>query len=185
MPKSPQIKGSNNLLESLTYEILVSLTETKLRKEIIIPLLEEIGAERVIDMHGSDEEGIDVYFEYCDIFEHKKRFGIQIKKGNLKYESKTSKKNVLTIVNQIQMGFSKEIRFIDSEIGKASFMIDGYYVIISGEATAPAKEIILRERRLYPYIHIIEGDGLIRLVQNREILKQRFSIFTTRSKAKS
>lgn len=168
-----------NLLDGIiTKESLGKLSENDFRKKVIIPLLKTIGAENVIDMHGRTEEGIDIYFEYPDVFEHKKRFGIQVKKGNLRYESRKRRGNVLTIVNQIKMGFSKEIKCINPEMGKSSFTIDGFYVIISGDTSSEAVDYILRERKSYPYIHIIDGNDLVKIINNKEILAERMRVIT-------
>lgn len=173
-----ELSQSKSLLGQITAPRLISLSENQLRKQIIIPLLSEIGAENVKDMHGRNEEGIDVYFEYYDIFNHRRRFGIQLKKGDINLRTKPNIDAVLTIINQIKLSFSKEIVFIDSKMGKTSFIIDGFYVIISGKATGDAIEYILRERKSFPYIQIIEGNGLLEIIQDRKILQQRFSMIT-------
>ena len=55
-------------LDNINIDKLRELDEEPLRKNIIIPLLNYIEVQNVVDMHGSREEGIDIYFETFDIF---------------------------------------------------------------------------------------------------------------------
>lgn len=169
-----KVKKSKIDLNPLSINQLRHFSETRLRKSIIIPLLKGIGAESVTDLHGSNEQGIDVYFEWFDIFSHRRRFGIQIKKGDLVYRSRPdTNKNILTICNQIKMAFSKEIILSYSKDGKISVHIDGYYVVISGRANQHAKDYIYQERKAFPYIHIIDGDELIRVINNMKVISRK------------
>ncbi len=170
----PKIDNSRINLNSLSINQLRQSGEPELRKSIIIPLLKQIGAENVIDLHGSNEQGIDVYFEWLDIFSHRRRFGIQIKKGDLVCGSRPDKnRNILTICNQIKMGFLKEVPLSDSRSGRVGVHIDGYYIIISGRANQNAINYIDRERKSFPSIHIIEGEELIRIIKNRKLLNKQ------------
>jgi hypothetical protein len=163
-------------LDSLTVDQLKELPENEVRRHIVIPLLKEIGAENVIDMHGRSEKGIDVYFEWRDVFYHRRRFGIQIKKGDVAYGCPPNRNtNILEICNQIEEGFSKETIMFDSEHGKISVTIDGYYVLVSGRITQDAKDYIYEKRKKYPYIHIIDGHGIIKVLKNKIELKKRIS----------
>ncbi|MBD3340059.1 MAG: hypothetical protein GF353_13175 [Candidatus Lokiarchaeota archaeon] len=153
---------------------LRKLSEAELRKLIVIPLLRDyLRAENIIDSCGTNEYGIDVYFEWYDIFSHVRYFGIQIKKGNLIYRNRPDKDpNIITICNQIKSAFSKEIRFADSNNGRVDKNIDGFYIIISGETNDQTKTYIYQERKSYPYIHIIDGNELLKIIKNRELYKR-------------
>ena len=160
--------------DSLTIDSLRQLEEPELRKNVVIPLLNDyLCAENVLDLHGNNEYGIDVYFEWYDIFSHSRNFGAQIKKGDLILTGRPDKnRNILTICNQIKLAFSKEIKFADSRNGKVPKIIDGFYIMISGQTTDHVKDFIYQERKAYPYIHIIDGDELLRIIKNRELLKR-------------
>ena len=163
-------------LNKINSNKLKSLKENDLRKKVIIPLLNEIiGSECVIDMHGRNEEGIDVYFEANDIFGHRRRFGIQIKKGDIVCKNCPNPKSIMTILYQIESAFSKEIILVDSEHGKISVNIDGYYIFISGKTNEPAANRIYQKRKAYPFVHIIDGDELLKIIKNRDSLKKRMS----------
>jgi len=160
--------------DSLTIDSLRQLKEPELRKNIVIPLLEDyLSAKNVQDLHGNNEYGIDVYFEWNDIFSHSRNFGVQIKTCDLILRCGSDKnRNIQTICNQIKLAFSKKINFADSSNGKVSKTIDGFYIMTSGKTNDPAKNYIYEERKAYSYIHIIEGDELLRIIKNRELLKR-------------
>lgn len=160
-------------LDTIDYVKLQKLSEKTLRQNVIIPLLDDIEADNVTDMHGSEEEGIDVYFETNDIFGHKRRFGIQIKKGNIICQNSPSPQSVITILNQIEAAFSKENILVDSKQGKISVHIDGYYIITSGRVNKPAKTRIYQKRKAYPFVHIIQGGELLRIIKDRKFLRRR------------
>jgi len=167
-------------LDSLTTNQLIQLEEDDLREKVIIPLLKEIGADRVQDMHGDKEKGIDVYFEWWDVFDHRRRFGMQVKATPLVCTSRPDKnRNILTITNQIQRAFSNVIPLFDSMHGKIHVHIDGFYIVTSKTVTKEAIDYILEERKTYPYIHIIHGDLLMDVIKDIPRLKKRKDIFRT------
>lgn len=149
--------------------------ENMLRKKILIPLLQEIGAENVQDLHGSNEWGIDIYFEHFDIFSHRRRFGVQAKTLDINFTSTPDKdRNILVICNQIEMAFSKSIPLPNSKSGKIEVSIDGYYVITTKKVIQTAAEFILKKRSKYPYLNIIDGNELQRILENRKILQKKY-----------
>ena len=170
-------------LENINIDKLKKLDEKQLRKEILIPLLKYIDAQNVIDMHGSEEEGIDIYFETFDIFGNRLRLGMQVKSVDLVYSARPSNGNLLTILNQIKMAFSKKVRIITSD-RSGEVYIDGFYIVTCGRITEPAIRYIYENRNQYPNIHIIDGDRLMEIIKNKDLLKQRkieFSIGAPRA----
>ncbi len=157
-------------LKNISEEKLISLPEPKLRKEIIIPLLNKIGCRNVTDKCGPEEWGVDVYFEIEDIFGRTKYFGISAKKGNLNKSSKNIPSSIITIHTQIKQAFRKT--FAPSNL-KTEVHLDGYYIIASGRVNRLAKEYILTMRQEFPYIDIIEGPELIQIISRSDFLRQR------------
>jgi len=134
-------------------------------------------------MHGSGEEGIDIYFETFDIFGNRLRLGMQVKSVDLVYSARPSNRNLLTILHQIKMAFSKKIRVITSD-RSGEVYIDGFYIVTCGKITEPAIRYIYENRNQYPNIHIIDGDRLMEIIKNKDLLKQRkieFSIGAPRA----
>ena len=159
-------------LDNINIDKLRKLNEEQLRKNIIIPLLNYIEVQNVVDMHGSREEGIDIYFETFDIFGDKLRWGVQVKTVNLILGSRPSKGNLLTILNQIKMAFSKKIR-VNTSDRSGEVYIDGFYIITSGRITDLAIKYINDNRNQYPNIHLIDGCRLMEIIKNKDSLKQR------------
>lgn len=158
-------------LDKINIDTLRKLDEPQLRT-VIISLLKYIDAQNITNMHGSKEKGIDVYFETLDIFGNKLRWGIQVKTEDLICSARSSNKNVVTILNQVQMAFSKRIRIMTSD-RPGEVYIDGFYIITSGNVTSEAVEYIYDNRNKYPNIHIIDGNSLMEIIKNKDYLKQR------------
>lgn len=159
-------------LDKINIDRLAVLDENTLRKQVIIPLLKYIDVQNVTDMHGVDEEGIDIYFETLDIFGIRLRWGIQVKNEDLVYAAESSNRNLVTILNQIQMAFSKRIRVMTPERSGPSY-IDGFYIVTSGKLTGGAMDHIQDNRNKYHNIHIIDGNMLLDIIRNRDSLKRR------------
>jgi len=160
-------------LDKISPHKLKTLSEEVLRKDLVIPLLKEIEAQNVTDMHGPSEKGIDVYFETYDIFGHKRRFGMQVKTIDIVQEGQAGKGNIITIMNQIEMAFSNSIVFGTSEKGREEVYIDGFYILTSGKVSPNAARYIREKRNKYPYVYIIDGDETLRIIRNRKFLKRR------------
>jgi hypothetical protein len=159
-------------LNKINIDRLRMLDEDTLRKNVLIPLLKYIEAQNVTDMHGSNEEGIDIYFEALDIFGNRLRLGIQVKNKNLVYTANSSNENLNTILNQIQMAFSKRIRVMTSD-RSGEVYLDGFYVITSGRITQAAIDHIYENKSRYPNIQLINGERLMEIIKNKNLLKQR------------
>jgi hypothetical protein len=166
-------------LDTLSYSKLTRISsERTFRKYILVPLLNDLGAEHVQDMHGPTEHGIDIYFGWNDIFSHRRHFGIQAKIGDLICTTKPDQnRNIRTICNQIKAAFSHPRQLATSMYGKVDIHIDGYYIVITGRANKTATNYILEQRKEFPYIHLIEGEELIKIIQNRFRMNRKLGPF--------
>lgn len=156
--------------------------EDTIREKVIIPLLSDLGADYIEDMHKNkrNEQGIDVYFETFDIFAHRRRFGIQIKREDLVCRGRPDKnKNIETICTQTRLAFGKEITLSTSDPGKVKVHIDGYYIITAGEINETATNYIYQQRKSYPYIHIIDGKLLLKIITQRQRIKNSKEFMST------
>jgi hypothetical protein len=169
-------------INTINIDKLKMLDEDVLRKSILLPLLAHIEVQNIIDMHGSSEKGIDIYFETCDAFGHRRRFGVQIKNKDIVCTSQPNKVSIITIINQIKMTFSRRIKFGTSDKGNDGVHIDGFYVITSGKVIKEAADWIFENRNTYSYIQIVDGGELMEIIKNKDELKRRNSsgfIFST------
>lgn len=156
-------------LDELNEDSLKGLSENFLRREVIIPLLKEIGIRGIEDVHGVKEHGIDVLFIHHDIFRRTKLFGIQCKKGDIVKTAKEKPASIITITNQIREAFKRS--FAVPGDPKYPRYIDGYYVVASGIINSHASEYICDLRHEFPYIDIIDGHSLLRIITNRNWLR--------------
>lgn len=161
-------------LDKLTIEELEQLEEPQLRKQVVIPLLQQIGADNVTDLHGRDEYGRDVYFEWPDVFSHRRRFGVQVKSKKLCYTSRPDRnRDIMTITTQIKQAFLEPIYLYGSQHGSVPMYIDGYYVMNSKTVDNRVAKFILEHRKEYPYIKVIDRDPLMKIIKERHRLKER------------
>ena len=157
-----------SLLNSITLEELPTLPERILRIEIIVPLLRKIFT-RVDDLHGSQEYGIDVYFEAHDFFDRPKYFGVSLKKGDLDNASAPSKNSIPTILTQMDKAFVKA-RFSSND---EAVHLHGYYIIASGKFGQDARDYLLLQRPNYPYVDFLDGEELFRIISDRHLLRHK------------
>lgn len=169
-------------INTINIDKLKTLDENVLRKSVLLPLLTHIEVQNIIDMHDSSEKGIDIYFETCDAFGHRRRFGVQIKNKDIVCTSQPNKASIITIINQIKMAFSRRIKFGTSDKGNDGVHIDGFYVITSGKVSKEAADWIFENRNTYSYIQIVDGSELMEIIKNKDELKRKNSsglIFST------
>lgn len=158
-------------LDTITFEEIIALNEKHLRLQVILPLLRELGAENIMDLHGVNELGIDIYCEWRDVFNVKRGFAIQIKAGDVTCKGRPDKSpDVIEICRQIEMTKAKEIILTD-RVSKVT--VDGYYVFISGKINDTARDYILSQKAIYSYLAFLDGDFLFRTIKNRSVLKAR------------
>ncbi len=151
-------------LNRLTEKELILLTEDDFRKKIVIPLLHDIKAFSIVDLHGINECGLDIFFEQRDIFKRNRCYGIQCKKGNINRSASNIPNSIITICNQIELAFTKEFR--DSENKKVK--INGFYLVVSGQINGFAKEYISEKSGKLPYIDFIDGQYLISMINGHK-----------------
>jgi hypothetical protein len=149
-------------LNKITEKELEFLPEDVLRKEVVIPLLKKIGCFNVVDLHGTNECGLDIFFEKKDVFRRNKYYGIQCKKGHIKRTTSKNTNSIITICNQINLAFTKQFR--NSENNK--IYINGFYLVISGQINELAKEYISITTNKLPYLDYIDGQYLISIIYN-------------------
>lgn len=123
------------------------MNEDQYTNEIIIPLLKHMGFIEVRYNHGAQEFGKDVLFAEFDRFGNKKYHAAQIKVGNI---AGGNNKRINDLVDHIINAF--EIPFDDLVTKKEQNIVD-FFVFTNGEFVGNAKEIILKNTRLKPYLH--------------------------------
>jgi hypothetical protein len=161
-------------LDRLTEARLIQLSENKLRKEVLIPLLRDVGIHNLEDCHGIRECGVDILFVHNDMFGRPKLFGIQCKRGDIIKQATTISKSIITIHNQIREAFLVEFTVPGDPKGKK--YIDGYYVIASGKINQYAKNYIRTRCHEFPYIDFLDGKELLRIVSIRHRLNREINI---------
>jgi hypothetical protein len=156
-------------LSGITMEYLIGLPESELRNNVIKPLLKEIGFRHVEDYHGPRENGIDILFETTDFFNRPRYFGVSAKTGDLNKNSAPDQKSILTIYSQMDQAF--ETLFLSSN--NEAVLLHGYYIITTGSPNREAKDLIMKRRSRYPYVDIINGQELFRIIQERDMLRYK------------
>jgi len=146
-------------------ELLDSLHEHTMAKDIFVPVLKAMSLNGVKFTGGPDEQGIDV--EYYELTEPEKRrsyVGIQFKKGSLVYGAGGKKDTVKEIKNQAEEAFEKEIVDVDNH---TTININRYVVAVTGDINEKARAYIGKARRLGKDrgIDYWDGDRLAEYVQ--------------------
>jgi len=128
------------------------MNEDELRKQIKEILQKDPTIKRVDDKHGGVEFGIDLVFEREDPFGEVRKYGIQIKIGDI--NARIAK----DIIAQLLMAFGHP--FPPDERS-----LDGVYVVTNGEINSYAQEQIKAARVGFREIHFIDGQILERFLQ--------------------
>ena len=127
------------LSDELIMEKLNSLHEHKMAKDIFVKLLKKKGLKGVRFVGGRDENGIDIeYYEESNADGTRQYAGIQFKKGDITYSAKGGKGTVVSIKNQAEEAFVKDI--FDSN-GNA-YHISRFIVAATGEINDSARKMI-------------------------------------------
>lgn len=163
-------------LDSLTLSKLQKLNEKDLRKEIVIPFLKEINAQNVYDTHGSTEFGIDIFFQWFDIFNIQRSYGIQLKAEDIRLDTSKPNKTLMTILQQIELAFNRRIPLI---VNKTEAKIEAFYLITSGKFTSNAKKYILDNAHKCSSIFFIDGEKLTELIKNKNKLEIKNKYYET------
>jgi len=129
--------------------------EDELREEIKSILeANKTPEERIIDVHGSNEFGLDLIVLKLDLFGKLRAYGIQIKTGNIKCTGKPTNK-LKEIIGQLAIAFGKTIRVDGKE-----YQLDGFYVVTNGEFLGNAQEYIKSACIGIRNLHFIDKQSL-------------------------
>jgi hypothetical protein len=133
------------LSEEKIVELLDSLHEHKMAKDIFVPVLKKMGLKGVKYTGGQDENGIDIeYYQFTEPDKVKFYVGVQFKKGNLVYGAGGSKNTVKEIKNQAEEAFEKEIHDIE---GVSTHFISRFIAATTGEINEKARVVIGKARQ--------------------------------------
>jgi len=133
------------LTEDHILELLNTLHEHKMAKDIFVPLLKKMGLKGVKFTGGPDEEGIDIeYYQLTEPDNIKSYVGIQFKKGDLVYGAGGAKNTVKEIKNQAEEAFEKEIHDIE---GGATTFLSRFIAATTGDINEKARKYIGKARQ--------------------------------------
>lgn len=113
-------------------------SEDQLIEEILLPLLRQIGFQRISASGHKDkalEYGKDLWMRFILPTQHVLYFGIQAKKGKIDASGR-SIENVAEILNQTTMMLGHEI--FDPEVSRR-VLVDHAYIVAGGEITKAAR----------------------------------------------
>jgi len=126
-------------------ELLESLQEHRMAKDIFVPVLQEMDCHDVKFTGGAEEHGVDIeYYEFTQPEKRKSYVGVQFKKGSLKYGAGGSKGTVKEVQNQAEEAFEKEIHDIKDH---STQYIQRFVVAITGDVNETARKVIGRARQ--------------------------------------
>jgi|GEM_PF-2383848 len=154
------------LTKEKILELLNTIPEHRMAKEIYVPVLKAMGMKGVKFTGGPDEEGIDIeYYELTQPENHRSYVGIQFKKNDLVYGSGGSKNTVKEVENQAAEAFIKDIVDIDNH---SIVHISRFIVAVTGVINEPARRCIGRARQQARdrRIDYWDGDRLAEYIQN-------------------
>lgn len=140
---------------------LTKLSEDKLREEIMIPLLNALGAYKTESMCGPNEKGKDVYFAYKDLFGLYKHCCLFIKKGDVK---KSGKNDIRKMRGSLQEAIMSDFSSpIDS---KTKIHIDEFYFVCSGKINGQARDYLSEfcGKRSMPNFRVFDIDDLVKFI---------------------
>jgi hypothetical protein len=147
--------------------ILHSLSEDELIRDVVVPLLEELGFRSVtsITHHGMGELGNDIKPFYLDnAFGLREYYSVQTKA--VKIHSKSGKKgHVNEVIDQMKTALT--MPFIDPS-DNSEKRIDHFIIISSHDFTPDARRQIEQVSKGKRDIMIIDDQYLIQLIKNNE-----------------
>lgn len=147
-----------------TLDDLQGFSEEDLTKNVIIPLLREMGYNKIKYEHGIDEHGRDIVFCSETPFSIKKWKCTQVKVTRI-HGNTREQGNVGEIDTQIKEALDNP--YTDSVSGNDVSMSE-IYIITSKTITSNAKESILEmvdNRYTPPVTHFLEGQDLFNLLE--------------------
>lgn len=125
-------------------------------KEKIKSVLEELKEpeERILDIHGSNEYGLDLIIIKFDPFKKLRAYGVQIKTGDIKCFGKPTQK-IKEIIGQLSIAFGQFV-YIDGN----DYKLDGFYVITNGRFLDNTENYIKSACIGIRNLHFIDGESL-------------------------
>lgn len=159
-------QGEAMLTEDQILELLNTLQEHKMAKDIFVPVLKKMGLKGVKFTGGPDEEGIDIeYYQLTEPDNIKSYVGIQFKKGDLVYGAGGTKNTVKEIKNQAEEAFEKEIHDIE---GEATTFISRFIAATTGDINEKARKYIgkARQKNKDRQISYWSGTLLVEYIKN-------------------
>ncbi len=145
-------------------DMLRKLNESRLRKEVLVPLFEKMGFKDVIEYHGSVEKGKDIIFYEMDKFDNKIYTGVVVKAGDIT-GSASSSSGAMNVLNQIQQTLNEPYTDI---YGLKELKIDRCIVITTGEITPQSIESIkgsLKGFNLDKLLSFFDGNKIVDLLE--------------------
>lgn len=130
-------------------------TEDSLRNHIksILEALKE-PEERVLDVHGSSEHGLDLVVLKRDLFGVLRAYGIQIKTGDIRCSGKPTQR-IKEIIGQFCIAFGKPVNVDGRE-----YKLDGFYLVTDGEFSGNAEMYIRSACIGIRSLHFVDGQSL-------------------------
>lgn len=143
--------------------LLGELLEDDLRIKILIPLLKATGAHPVVDMHGRNEKGKDLYFSYKDLFNKDRHCCVFIKTGDI---TKSGKNDIRTFKGAIEEALDIPL---SSPIDFASkIYIEEFYFICNGSINRDANDYLsseIFEEKRFRNLRIFDLNKLTEIVR--------------------
>ncbi len=127
---------------------LTETNEKKLRKQILEALKKTDGVINAEFNHGVYEFGIDIVFDFEDAFGRKRKYGIQVKAGDI------SGPDLSEILGQLSVAFGHEFSIDPSKF------LDAVYVVTDGEFIGGAKEFFKKANVGFRNVFLINGARL-------------------------
>lgn len=138
------------------------LSENEFRKDILKPILFDLGYEDIKILHGRDEFGKDLVFKEFNRFGLTEWCGAVVKVGDIHGDTSKPTNNINTIVNQVRM--CKETPYHHLNEGK--LYITKIYVITSGNFIGNAKQslrYLIRDPSIEGSVFFIDKEFLLNL----------------------
>lgn len=144
---------------------LRDLSEDSLRKQVLIPLLSNMGFSDVIENHHNNEKGKDIICKELDEkFGDYKYLSVIVKKGDVN-GSASDKKGIFNIINQIRQSINEPYSHVYET---KRVKISEYIVVASGTIKPTALDAIMgaieNEHIDIAMRHMLDGEKLIRLI---------------------
>lgn len=126
------------ITDSEKLKRLRALDETSFRRDVMVPLLRNMGYESVSDVHGVYEHGVDILYFYIDKGRRHLR-GAQLKVGNIQSNKRKPNSSVLTLIQQAQEALNYKFEVPNEE---GQHPLHGLEVFTSGSISQQAMDTI-------------------------------------------